>query len=172
MHMIIEIGLGMLAMWLLSGDSEKDKKDPYNQGVQHEQAKHILKWGKIIKRVEKIKTTLEDDRQYFDLIIALYAVSISAAYSDGLFTKEEENSIREFIGGTSHVALPKRVKTVFERIYKNPPALNTAMRYVKKVPQEYWPLFTDVVDFVVNEDGNVTERERAFQQAWHKKMAA
>jgi hypothetical protein len=173
---LLEIAIATVTYWVtktvFTDDGDAREAAGFCKGIRHAKAKHILKWRKIIRRVEEIKSTLDDDRQYFDLLVALYAVAISAAYADGRFTKAEDTSIREFIAGISHVALPKPIKASFERICKAPPSLSTVMRFVRKVPQQYWPLFTDVIDFVLNADGRVTEKERAFQLAWREKAAA
>lgn len=157
----------------LEGDAaQSSHRKGFAAGVRHAKAQHLVKWRKIVRKIEQLRPELEDDNQYFALLVGLYAISIAAAHADGRFTESEECSIREFIAGISHVALPKRVQTSFKRISSRPPTLQTALRFVRRIPKEHWPLVGDVIDFVINADGKVSAKEEAFRQAWSDAAAA
>ena len=146
-------------------DEEKDS------ALKDAKAKMIAKENKFNAKFNEQITKFKESQEYFDLVIALFAMGMAAANADGKIVNEEQEAIDEFIAGLAKSKLPKKIKDKINNLKQNPPSLNTAITLAKKIKDVNWELFETVISLVANADGKNDPQEIAFKEAFHKETA-
>jgi hypothetical protein len=115
---------------------------------------------------------IDDDKTYFQLLLALFAMGMAAANVNRKVSAEKLNDLEEFVGGISHSSLPNHIRQEIKQLKNNPPNFNTAMEYMKKLKNPDLSLFEAIISFMSENDGKVTNEGRAFLEAFKSKRAA
>lgn len=149
----------------------KVKDDARRSGEEHAKAQYEQRLQKFLAALKKTEEQLHDDKAYFDLLIALYAVGLATAYADGNISDDELADLEEFITGIGRSSLPPHIKEIITRLRDNPPNFNTAMNYVSKLSHVDQGLFESVIEVISASDGKVTEEEAALLSALRKAVA-
>ncbi|MCY4304779.1 MAG: hypothetical protein OXC62_08410 [Aestuariivita sp.] len=149
--------------------------DGYNDGSIDEKTKWAKEKEILARRVEEFKAKIQADSiakdHYFDVVLALVSVGVSAAYADFEVCTEERRTIEQFVAGMSVSQLPTNIKNKIEKIIESPPNLQTAYEHAQKarVPME---LCEEVIKSVISADNEVNTKERAFLIGWRRLAAA
>ena len=141
-------------------DKEKDEK-------LAEQAKKIEKFEEKLKELLK---RFRGDKEYFNYIIAMTAMGISMANSDGEIDPAETQELEEFIGGIASSNYPKHIKREIDKLYKNPPTFNRALKYLKKVNYSNHESIKEMLELIMEADGDIHPKEKAFLEAFNRKI--
>jgi len=164
-------GVGGLAGAAASAAAEGEKDDARRSGEEAAVTKYEQRLQKLIAALQKAEEQLHDDKAYFQLLIALYAVGLATAYADGNISDDELANLEEFTAGIGHSALPPHVKGIITRLKNNPPNFNTAMNYVSKLSHVDQGLFESVIEVISASDGKISEEEAALLSAFRKAVA-
>ena len=90
---------------------------------------------------------------------------------DGEISEEERIEFDEFVGGLSSTAYPSHIKDKIDEIIKNPPTFNESMEYLKKVSEVEYPEIRNLLVMVMEADGVIHEKEKAFLDAFDAHLA-
>lgn len=157
------------ALGALSASRDKKKTDAARTvGRQEAAAEFVVKGRRMVAALKKAEERLKDDKDYFNLLIAMTAIGIATANADGKISNDELIEIDEFCAGVGHSKLPPHVKGAITRLRNSPPTFNTAMRYVEKIDKRSWSLFEEVIKVVIAADGKTDKREAALLEAWKR----
>lgn len=163
--------VGGLAGAAASAIDDEEIEDARRSGERTATAKYEKKVEKLVDALKEAEERLHDDKSYFQLLIALFAVGMATANADGNISDEEMADLEEFTAGIGHSNLPPHVKGMITRLKNNPPNFNTAMKYVSKLDDIDLKLFESVIEVVSASDGKVTEEEVAFLNAFRQAAA-
>ncbi len=164
-------GIGGLAGAAASAIDEEEKEDARRTGERTATARYEKKVQKLVSALKEAEDRLHDDKSYFQLLIALFAVGMATASADGHISDEEMADLEEFTTGIGHSNLPPHVKQMITRLKDNPPNFNTAMEHVSKLEDFDISLFESVIEVVSASDGKVSEEETALLNAFRKAVA-
>lgn len=120
----------------------------------------------MISELRKAEKRLKDERDYFNLLIAMTAVGVAAANADGKISEAEIVEIDGFCGNVRTSSLPPHIKGRITHIRNNPPTLEGISCHISKVDKRSWPLFEHVIMLVTAADGKVNQRERKMLELW------
>lgn len=162
--------LGGVAGVAVAMSDEEDNDAAYRKGELDTAAKYKEKEEKLIKALKEAEDKLGNDRLYFQLLIALFAVGIAAANVNGKASQEKIDTLEEFITGSLFLSIPPHIKKEIDKLKFIQPNFNTAREYVKKIDNPDIKLFESIIEFISESDGKATEEERAFLAAF--KVAA
>lgn len=151
---------------------EEQRKEARRSGERKASAKYEKKVAKLVTGLQKAEGVLRDDRSYFQLLIALFAVGMATANADGEISEEERADLDEFVMGIGHSKLPPHVKGAITRLRNRPPNFATAMKHVAKLEEVDRGLFEAVIEVVSASDGKVSEQESALLSAFRQAAAA
>ena len=140
----------------------------FHQTEKSEKALTIAKVKRLAESLYEAQMRLKEDKDFFSLMIAMYAVGISVANCDGCIAPQERIDIEEFIAGISSSKLPPHIKRIIAQLYNKPPDFNTAIKYVEKVPYNDWIFFDNVIDLVSRSDNKIDKMEIAYKKAWNE----
>ena len=128
-------------------------------------AKHDIELKKMEEKLKQYLGAIRQREGYFDAVLAMMAVGISASNCDGEIHDEERKAIELFVAGISATNLPAGVKTEMNNIYSEPPNLQTAYNLARRsnVPNE---LCEEIIEMVIHADGVQHREESAFLAAW------
>ena len=118
--------------------------------------------------LKEAEEKLHDDKSYFQLLIALFAVGMATAVADGDASDEEMADLEEFVAGIGHSNLPPHVKGAITRLRNSPPNFATAMKHVSKLENVDLGLFESVIEIVSASDGMVSKQEMALLTAFRQ----
>lgn len=150
-------------------DSEEQAE---NRGRRKEAAKRQNEYEKLLSAFKEAEGEINESRSYFDLIIAMEAVGMACAASDGNIAECERKDIDEFIAGISSSSLPENIKKKIKDISENPPNLKTAFELAQKVGLSSFDLYEEIIHVVMHSDGAVDPKEEEFLLAWRKLASA
>jgi hypothetical protein len=125
-----------------------------------------LKVQKLYDTVQEVVKKLEDDKAFFNYIIALSAVGIAVANVDGEISKEEELEINEFIGGIASSYYPDFVKKSIQNIKDNPPTFNEALVHLEKVDISSFESIRNLIEVIILADEQIYEDEKVFLKSF------
>ena len=125
-----------------------------------------LKVQKLYDTVQEVVKKLEDDKAFFNYIIALSAVGIAVANVDGKISKEEELEINEFIGGIASSYYPDFVKKSIQNIKDNPPTFNEALVHLEKVDISSFGSIRNLIEVIILADEQIYEDEKVFLKSF------
>lgn len=152
--------------------SDSDKKKGYTEGRTQAIAEQQIKMDKLRLALENAISQINDSKEYFKLIIALSAVGMATAYADGHISQDEIDDLDAFVSGEACSAIPTDIKCIIDGFKTNPPSFNQAIDYVKKLQKIDWDMFENVIAVVSASDGNTSEEELAFLEAFRIAKAA
>lgn len=135
-------------------------------------AKHAVAFAKLKNAFEAQVAKYKEQDRYFELMLAMHAVGMACAACDGIVTDEERQDIEEFIGGTSLMKAPSKVREKLDELSRNPPSLATAFALAGKFDAETLVLFDDIIELVIQADGHVDPAEERFCLQWRGLRAA
>lgn len=159
---------GGLVGAVASARTKSKVKAAHEAGRLEEAARFKRKMRKMLAGLKEAEKRLKDDKDYFNLLLAMTAMGMATANADGKVSAKEHDEIDEFVAGIGHTKLPAHVKSAITRMRNTPPTFNTAMRYVQKVDEKDWPLFEEVIKVVIDADDKTDKREVAFLEAWRR----
>jgi tellurite resistance protein len=165
------VGSGIAGGTIGAVMSDSDKEEGRREGERIATAKYEQKVEKLNRALEETLGKMKEDKSYFQLIIALFAVGMATANADGNVSAEEINELDEFITGAAYSSLPPHVKEVIAKLKANPPTFNEAMQLAKKLDEIDKILFETVIELVSLSDGSVNDKERAILAAFRQKAA-
>ena len=142
------------------------------RGERKATAKYDKELEKLVSNYNDVEKRLNENGNYFDGIVAMSAVGIACANSDGNIADEERQDIEEFIAGVSHNKLPINIKEKIENLWINPPSVNTAFELANNLGLDSLELFSEIIEITIHSDGDVHKDELVFQQAWNRLVAA
>ena len=154
-----------------SAIDEEKRNDARRSGERRATAKYEKKVEKLVSALGEAEEKLHDDKSYFQLLIALFAVGMATANADGDVSDEEMADLDEFVAGIGHSNLPPQVKGAITRLKNSPPNFTTAMKHVSKLENVHLSLFESVIELVSASDGKVSEQESALLSAFRKAAA-
>ena len=164
-------GIGGLVGAAASLGEEEEKESCRREGERVAVAKYEKKVEKLVVALKDAEGKLLDDKSYFQLLIALFAVGMATANADGNVSEEELADLEQFAAGIGHSNLPPHVKGMFTRLKNKPPTFNAAMQYVNKLDTVDVSLFQKVIEIVSASDGIVTAEETAMLAAFNQAVA-
>ena len=147
---------------------EKEKEKARKEGEKKATAKYQNQVDELLKNLQAVEKQLRDDMEYFQLLIALFAVGMATASADGQVSVDEMKNLEEFVAGIGALKLPPHVKGAITKLKNKPPSFNTAMQYVKKLNGIDMALFESVIKFVSRCDGKVCAKESALLEAFRQ----
>lgn len=153
------------------GDETSARNDGYREGQKNAKAEYEVKVQSLELRLQTTLSKLKESSNFFDAVIAMEAVAISAANCDGFICDQERAQIDMFISGLSQSLLPESIKQKILDIYKKPLNIKEAMVLANKSGMDM-EVFDDIIALVINADGTVNTNEHAFVQTWSELKAA
>lgn len=124
------------------------------------------------ERVHKeLVARLMDYEGFEDKLMALYAVGLAAAASDGEICAAERHIIDEFVAGCMSNHLPAHLRSALVEIEAKRFKLTDALKWAAEagVPRQD---IDDMIDLVVHADGEFHSLEKRFVTQWQRKAAA
>jgi len=137
-------------------EEEKEKKE-----------KEIAKANQKAKNFEEI---VKEHQNHTEYILALSALGIAIANADGEISKEEMAELNEFVGGLASKKYPSHIIKKIEDMKNNPPSFNDAIKYLEKVNETDFDTLRDVLVVITEADGRVVDEEKAFIEAFDRKV--
>lgn len=122
------------------------------------------------RKADKFQTMASEHEKHTNLILALSALGIAMANADGHISKEEREELDEFVGGLSSMDYPDHITKQIDAFVSNPPSLNTALSYLKKVGAVEYPEIRNLLVMVMEADGDIADEEKAFLVAFDEKV--
>jgi len=168
----IAAGVGAVAGGIVDyfDDSEETAKA---QGKAEGKAETEAKYKNDFASMEAaFKARANDDKSYFDLVLALHAVGFACAGYRGNVSPAKQLEIDEFISGAATAALPNRVRIAIEQIARTPPDIATAYALACKAAPNHMHLFEDVIEIASQSDEPGQPSEYEFKSAWAQLRAA
>jgi len=163
-------GAGIAGAVVGSVISDSDKDSGERIGKEKATAKYGKKEEELIAEFKRAVEQLKDDKEYFDLIIALFAIGMATASADGNISKIEIDDLDAFVTGVGSSNLPDKVKIQIDKLRKNPPNFKTAMTFVNKLNnfKARKKLFENVIIVISESDGVTSQEETALLEAFRK----
>ncbi len=146
------------------------KYNEWSEKEVEEKRKKEYELVRIKKEVENAKEVIKGYQVHDVSILAMCALGISMANSDGEISKEEQKDLKLFVGGESFKKLPNVIKDKIEEMLKNPPTLNEALKYLEKAKITDDITIRNILSVVMFADGKVAEEEKAFLKAFDEKV--
>jgi NADH:ubiquinone oxidoreductase subunit C len=163
--------LGGAAGAVVAFSDEEEVNSAHKAGERTATAKYEEEVKNLKAALTEALNRLKDDKAFFQLLIALFAIGMATANADGEIAEVELADLEMFTGGIANSNLPPHVKETIADLKKNPPNFNSAMVYVKKLENPDMKLFEQVISLISMSDGRVTEEELAFLEAFKKAAA-
>ncbi len=160
--------VGGVAGAVASSKEKAERESARDQGERRATAKYELTVQKLVASLQSAEKQLNDDKSYFTLLVAMFAVGMATAAADGEVSAVEEAELEEFIAGLAHTNLPSHVKGAITRLRNNPPNFATAMTHVQKTGNIDRKLFEEVIELVALSDGHFCDDERALLEAFRE----
>lgn len=153
---------GAAAGVMLTKKEEETNREKLKESLA---VKEVLIKQKLANKFNKV---INSTTKFYEYIIAMHAVGISVAHADGYLAIEEQHAIDEFISGASHAKLPENVIQQIKYFAENPPSLKTAFKLVYDLNLNESELqdIDYLIDFVINSDDDVHEKEILFKEEW------
>ncbi len=124
--------------------------------------------AELQRGLDAAEAALTTTRSRCDLVIALFAVGMAAAFCDRHVAGSELAEIDGFVADAATSGMPPHLKGRITRLRNHPPSLEAAMKQVAKVDPGLWDLFGWVIELVIGADGVIRDEEIALRQAWEE----
>ena len=154
------------------GRDEKDSSEAEVEAARLKAAKQQKKLEKMVKALKKAEEKAGAMDEYFDLVVALFAMGMATASCDGEVDPAEVTEIDEVVAGIAQTRLPANVKRKIKSLKDSPPNLKTAMSLARKLESPDWSMFESVIELVAISDGVVTKEEDALLEAFRQLQKA
>lgn len=152
---------------------DKSEEAAKSQGKADGVAETEAKYNKEFENLKAaLKTRTDDDKRYFDLVLALHAVGFACAGYRGNVSPAKRLEIDEFISGAATVVLPDRVRSEIAQIAHTPPDIATAYALARNAAPDHMHLFEDVIEIASQSDDPSQPSEHEFKSAWAQLRAA
>lgn len=153
--------VGAGAGYALSRKEEKEEQ------VKNENIAELRKKAeKFEEAFKKAIFQFQGDKEYFNFIVASTALGMSIANADGKISNDELIEINEFIGGIASSNYPQHIVYTITQLKDNPPSFNEAMKYLEKVNISNYESIRSLIELVIEADGIIHEKEKAFLEAF------
>lgn len=152
-------------------DDASTREQYEQQGYAKGKAENAAIVGQLRQKLQELFTELKNAGKFFEGITAMQAVAIAAANCDGEICDDEKQNIEMFISGLSAAALPESLIAQITELYKVPPSLRMAFELAHDSGIDML-VFDEIIQMVVQSDGQVLPAENAFMQAWNELKAA
>jgi len=163
---------GGIAGGIASAIDEEEKKAVYNKGKNEGLAEHQLKIDKLVKSLKEAQKRLNNEKNYFDLLVALFSVGMTTANADGKVSEEELVEIEEFCTGIMAAQLPQHIQNEIDYLKTNPPSFNTTLELVRKLDHSIdRDVFIQVIELVASADDDFSEPEKQVLYAFKNEVA-
>lgn len=118
--------------------------------------------------MERYRESFKDVESHYQLVIALTAIGMAAAYADGSVDASETEEMDEYVSGIAAAKLPAKVKARIQYLHNHPPTFEEAMAEIAKLDREGLPVdaFRQLIVDVINADGVVEVKEELFLKKW------
>ena len=121
---------------------------------------------KLEEEIKRVIFQFQGDKEYFNYIIASTAIGIAIANADGEISNDELIEINEFVGGIASSNYPQHIVYTITQLKDNPPSFNEAMKYLEKVNVSNYKSIRSLIELVIEADGIIHEKEKAFLEAF------
>lgn len=148
--------------YVLSRKEEEEEKDKNGKDI----AKLRKKAEKFEEAFKKAIFQFQGDKEYFNFIVASTALGMSIANADGKISNDELIEINEFVGGIASSNYPQHIVYTITQLKDNPPSFNEAMKYLEKVNVSNYKSIRSLIELVIEADGIIHEKEKAFLEAF------
>jgi len=163
---------GAIAGGIASAIEDEEKKAEYNKGKNRGIAEQRIRIEKLVKSLEEAQMKLKEDKNYYELIVALFAVGMTTANSDGCVSNEELIEIEEFCVGISGSYLPAHIREEIDYLKENPPSFNTSLELVRRLDHSIdKDIVVKVIELVAYADNNLSEPEKKVLFAFQNEVA-
>lgn len=153
----------------MDADVEQAEARGRREGKNEGKAESAVKVKTIEKKMEQVVKKNESLRAWEEMTIGLFAVGASLANCDGRIDEAERNDMEQFIAGLSSSSLSSDFHETLDKLFRNPPSFEEAMKYVEKyILKENRDMIDDLLVVAAEADGQVCENEKAFIQAWNE----
>lgn len=164
--------VGAVAGGVASSIDEDDKNSSYRAGERSGKAENAQEVDNLKKTMEEASKRFEDYKDYETFLISCYAVGISVANCDGEIAKEELEELESFLQGETFNKYPESFKNTLKELKNSPPTFRQAMSYVEELDKENWDQIDDIINFMIEADGYIHEKESAYKESWRRYKAS
>lgn len=147
--------------YALSRKEEEEEQDK-NEKI----AKLSKKAEKFEENFKRAISQFQGDKEYFNFIVASTAFGMAIANADGEISNDELIEINEFVGGIASSNYPQHIVYTITQLKDNPPSFNEAMKYLEKVNVSNYKSIRSLIELVIEADGIIHEKEKAFLEAF------
>jgi hypothetical protein len=150
-----------------------ERQTKRQKAVEERRAKDLnvaalqMRIERIQKAMEAEVTKASDQQRYFDLIVAMFAVGMACAASDGEVSAEEREDLKMGIAGNMFSMLPVAVRQKLDRLTERPPSVSEAYAISRDLTPDATDLLSGIIDLIVHSDGIVHPKEVEFCDQWH-----
>ena len=144
------------------------RKEEEEEQVKNEKIAELSKKAeKFEEDFKRAISQFQGDKEYFNYIIASTAMGMAIANADGQISNDELIEINEFIGGMASSNYPQHIVYTITQLKDNPPSFNEAMKYLEKVNVTNYESIRSLIELVIEADGIIHEKEKAFLEAFN-----
>lgn len=144
------------------------RKEEEEEQVKNEKIAELRKKAeKFEEDFKRAISQFQGDKEYFNYIIASTAMGMAIANADGQISNDELIEINEFIGGMASSNYPQHIVYTITQLKDNPPSFNEAMKYLEKVNVTNYESIRSLIELVIEADGIIHEKEKAFLEAFN-----
>jgi len=137
---------------------------------EEEEARRVHE-AKTNMELDKFKNIAEEHELHTNTIIALTACGVAMANADGEISSEEIEELNEFVNGLSGMNLPDHIVETINDLIENPPTFREALNYLEKIEIKDFQGVRDMLILVMEADGLIVEKEKAFLEAFDRKTS-
>ena len=122
------------------------------------------------KYEEKIKALTQRLKSYHDAdakLVAMYAMGLAIANTDGNICDEEREELDAFVGGCMASKFPAHIKQTIASLSKTPPTFKRALEFATEanLPKQD---IDDIIDVIAHADEVLHPKEKSFITRWKK----
>ena len=144
------------------------RKEEEEEQVKNEKIAELSKKAeKFEEDFKRAISQFQGDKEYFNFIIASTALGMAIANADGEISNDELIEINEFVGGMASSNYPQHIVYIITQLKDNPPSFNEAMKYLEKVNVSNYESIRSFIELVIEADGIIHEKEKAFLEAFN-----
>lgn len=148
----------------------KQSQEAEKKGYERGKAEDALEINDIKNELKEVCEKMKEYKEQHYFILAAISISIAAANIKGNITSEENQYIKEIVGGTTVNVWPATLNQQVNDLFINKPNFNEAMIFVRKVSYKYWGIFEEIIVALFEIDEDNMELKRAFKSAWDDEM--
>ena len=161
---VIGAGVGVAAAAIDHANSADE--DGYKRGVEEgTKAGESIATTKYEEKKQSILATLKEYKDIDNKLVAMYAIGLAVANSDGYISQIETEELESCVAGLMAGNLSEDVKTTIVDLSKKPPSLTHALKFAAeaRLPRK---VIDDIIDLVANADDKITPEEEKFIDRW------